>query len=327
MQQSLTALSREQESRLQGGMTIPRYRIIFKAILRTLCYPFSHGSALPFASLLLVVVGWLGAGIHAAAAEPLTIFVSILPQKYFVERIGGNRVRVSVMVKAGRSPETYAPTPRQMVRLSQAQIYFRIGVPFEDAWLESIATANPKMRVVNLRQGISVLPLPAEDRHGAIDPHIWTSPPLVEKMAARIYTALAAIDPAHQAEFEENYHAFIQDLERLDSYIRKTLAGITHRQFLVFHPAWRYFAHTYGLTEIAIEQAGKEPSAKSLATLIEQAQREDIQVIFVQKQFSRTHAEVVARAIGAKIIPFDPLAEDYIHNLRQVANTLARVLQ
>lgn len=281
------------------------------------------------AGLLLGVGWWLGSSAYAA--KPLPVFVSILPQKYFVERIGGDWVQVSVMVGAGRSPETYEPTPQQVARLARAKIYFRIGMPLEDAWLKPIGSANPALRVVDFRADIPLLPAAdtpkvIADKHGAIDPHIWTSPPLVKIMAAQIYTALAAVDPAHQAEFEENYQTFIQDLERLDRCIRKTLAGITHRRFLVFHPAWRYFANTYGLTEIAIEQAGKEPGAKALAMFIEQARREDIQAIFVQKQFSQANAELIARAIGAKIITLDPLAEDYINNLRQVANVLARVL-
>lgn len=282
------------------------------------------------AGLLLGMGWWLGSSAYAA--EPLPVFVSILPQKYFVERIGDDWVQVSVMVGAGRSPETYEPTPQQVARLAQAKIYFRIGMPLEDAWLKPMGSANPTLRVVDFRADIPLLPAvdtpsAIADKHGAADPHIWTSPPLAKIMAAQIYTALAAVDPVHQAEFEENYQVFIQDLERLDRYIRKILAGITHRRFLVFHPAWRYFADTYGLTEIAIEQAGKEPGAKALAMLIEQAQREDIQAIFVQKQFSRANAELIARAIGAKIITLDPLAEDYINNLRQVANVLARVLR
>lgn len=284
------------------------------------------------ASLLAMMMGWWSS--YAYAADPLSVFVSILPQKYFVERIGGNRVQVLVMVGPGQSPETYEPTPRQMVKLSQANLYFRIGVPFENIWLKRIIAANPNMEVVDCREDIPLLPTgethgtgEEDEGHGATDPHLWTSPVLVKKMAVHIRNALAAVDPAYSYQFEANYQAFVQELEQLDRFIRQTLADVTHHRFMVFHPAWRYFAHTYGLEEIAIEQAGKEPGAKSLAALIEWGRREGVRAIFVQKQSSRASAEVVARAIGAKIITLDPLAEDYVNNLRYVATVLARVLR
>lgn len=293
---------------------------------------FGRRSLSYLASLAAVTI-WCWSA-EAYAAEPLSVFVSILPQKYFVERIGGNRVQVSALVERGRSPETYEPTPRQMVKLAQAKLYFRIGIPFENIWLERIMAANPSMAVVDCRQSIPLLP--AVDVHGAgggeegtggVDPHIWTSPPLVKIMAAHIRNALALVEPVYSHQFEENYQAFARELDQLDLFIRQTLAGVTRHRFMVFHPAWRYFAHTYGLEEIAIEQAGKEPGAKSLAALIEWGRREGVRAIFVQKQSSRASAEVVAHAIGAKIVTLDPLAENYVSNLRHVATSLAKVLQ
>ncbi|ADJ27670.1 metal ABC transporter solute-binding protein, Zn/Mn family [Nitrosococcus watsonii] len=294
---------------------------------------FGNGIARSYLASLLAA--WIGCwSPYAYTADPLPVFVSILPQKYFVERIGGQRVQVSVMVRQGQSPETYEPTPRQMAKLAQAKLYFRIGIPFENIWLERMIAANPKMEVVDCRQGISLLPvmqnhsiLEAGDHHGMADPHIWTSPPLVKIMAAHIRNALIAVKPVFSSQFEKNYQAFIQDLNQLDQYIRQTLAGITHRHFMVFHPAWSYFARTYGLEEIPIEQAGKEPGAKSLAALIERGRQEGFRAIFVQKQSSRSNAELVARAIGAKVIVLDPLAEDYGRNLRHVASVLAKVLR
>lgn len=281
---------------------------------------------------LIVLMGW-STNVHAVD-HPLSVFVSILPQKYFVERIGGSQVQVSVMIGQGRNEETYEPTPQQMVKLAQAKLYFRIGLPLENVWLESMKGVNPSLRVVDCRQGIPLLSmenndshLEVENQHSAADPHIWTSPPLVKIMATHIRDALVAADPAHSHQFKKNYQVFAQDLDQLDQFIRKTLAEITQHHFMVFHPAWRYFAHTYGLKEIAIEKAGKEPGAKLLAALIEQGRQENIQAIFVQKQFSKAHAELVARAIDAKIIALDPLAEDYVSNLRHVATVLAEVLQ
>jgi zinc transport system substrate-binding protein len=297
---------------------------------------FGYGGPVSYLAIPLAMLMWWSTNAHAT--DPFSLFVSILPQKYFVERIGGSRVQVSVMVEQGRSEETYEPTPRQMAKLAQAKLYFRIGIPFENAWLGSIVKINPNIEVVDCRQGIPLLPMSTANSHLAVeagdqyqyratDPHIWTSPPLVKIMAAHIRNAFVALDPAYSHQFEKNYQAFIQDLEQLNQFIHRTLAGITHHRFMVFHPTWRYFAHTYGLEEIAIEQAGKEPGAKSLSALIELGRQEDIRAIFVQKQFSRVNAELVAHAIGAKIINLDPLAEDYDSNLRHVATVLAGVLR
>lgn len=254
---------------------------------------------------LVIFLGWSGSNAHAT--DSFSVFVSLLPQKYFVERIGGSRVQVSVMVEPGRSEEIYEPTPKQMIRLAQAKFYFRIGMPFEDIWLKSIVKANPNIKVIDCRQDIPLLftPIASMDRdnhHGAVDPHIWTSPPLVKIMAVHIRDVLVESDPDYSHQFEKNYQDFIQDLDKLDQFIRRTLSGLSHHRFMVFHPAWRYFAHTYGLEEIAIEYAGKDPGAKSLSALIMLGRQEGIRTIFVQKQFSQANAELVARAIGADVI-------------------------
>ena len=272
----------------------------------------------------------------ARAAEqprtPLQVFVSILPQKYFVERVGGQRVAVSVLVGPGRSPETYEPSPRQLTRLAQARIYFRIGVEFEEAWMERLAAAEPGMRIVDLRRGLKLRPMDSPvqnpaDAHGLPDPHVWTSPPLVKVMAATIRDTLAELDPAHRAEYDANLRAFAADLDQLDREIRALLAGTRTRSFMVFHPAWGYFADTYGLKQIAIEAGGKEPGGRALAGVIAIGRREGVKAIFVQAQFSRRVAETIAQSLGARVVAVDPLAEDYPDNLRSVARAFAGSLQ
>ena len=92
--------------------------------------------------------------VTAQEAEPIEVFVSIVPQKYFLERIGGESVKVSVMVQPGANPATYEPKPRQMVALTKAKAYFAIGVPFEAAWLNRISAVNPRMMVIQTEEGI-----------------------------------------------------------------------------------------------------------------------------------------------------------------------------
>lgn len=256
--------------------------------------------------------------------QPIIVFVSVAPEKYFVDRVGGPRVSVTTMVAPGASPATYEPTPGQLSRLAAAQVYFRIGVDFEAAWMPRIAGANPRMRIVDLRQGIALRE--AHD-HGLPDPHVWTSPPLVKIMAATIRDTLAALDAAHRPDYAARYDAFAADLDRLDHDIRAALEGARTRSFMVFHPAWGYFADTYGLTQIEIETGGKEPGARTLAAVITTGRREQVKAIFVQAQFSRRMAETVAQALGARVIAVDPLAENYLDNLRGVAQQFAEALR
>lgn len=285
---------------------------------------------------ILCTAALLALAFGASAAEPLNVYVSLLPMKYFVERVGGADVRVTVMVGPGQSPATYEPSPRQMAGLSTARAYFRIGVPFENVWMGRIAAARPGLKIVDLRDGIDLKPIDSSrsagttqspSGPGALDPHIWTAPPLVKVMAARIRDALTEFAPAHAAAFADGYRRFAADLDALDTEIRKTLAGRRERMFLVFHPSWGYFARAYGLTQIAIEAEGKEPGPRALATVIEEARRRGTRVVFVQKQFSRSDAKAVASAIEGEVVVIDPLAEDFLANTRAVAAAFARNLR
>lgn len=273
----------------------------------------------------LIVGAAMLAGCGRGAARPdgdqLNVTVSILPQKTFVERIGGQRVRVNVMVLPGESPATYEPKPAQLKALSEADAYVSIGVPFENAWLERIASANPDMRMVDTTKGIERIGEPQNP-----DPHIWLSPPLVKVQAETIQEALAALDPEHADVYRTNLEAFLAEVDALDAEIRETLDGAEGGRFMVFHPSWRYFAREYGLEMIPIEVGGQEPSAAELADLIGRAREEGIRVIFAQPEFSTEAAETVAGEIGGEVLLISPLAEDWSGNLRRVAETLAEAV-
>lgn len=257
-----------------------------------------------------------------AEADKLNVTVSILPQKYFVERIGGEFVNVSVMVLPGESPATYEPKPDQMTALANSAAYISIGVPFEKSWLEKFQAANSNMKMVDTTQGIER----KATADGGFDPHIWLSPSLVKVQSQTIYNALAELDPAHAADYKANLETFIQDINALDADIRATLDKTETKKFIVFHPAWGYFARDYGLEMIPIEVGGQEPSAQELAGLIEKAKAENIKVVFVQPEFSQEDAETIAREIGGKTLSIASLNPDWLGNLKSVAETFAAVL-
>lgn len=270
----------------------------------------------------------------------LEVMVTIPPQAYFVERIGGDMVEVHVLVGPGQSYHTYEPTPRQVAAATHAKLYFGIGVPFEAALLRKISAANPKLRLVDTREGIMLRPAVGcehdhtdDSAHDHVhhheedgDPHIWLDPRLVKQQARTIAVALCETDPTNAAQYQRNLAAFETDLDAVHVRITSRLAPHRGRSFFVFHPSFGYFGDAYGLTQVSVETSGKEPSARQIAELVRQARVEGVRVIFVQPQFAETSAEAIAREIGGRIVSIDPLARDYLTNLEQMTEKIARAL-
>ena len=291
------------------------------------------------ALLLGLLITSFSGNVSAASFD---VFVSILPQKYFVQKLGGEYVHVMVMVSPGASPATYEPRPGQMVALSRAKAYFSIGVPFARTWLTRIKGLYKGLPIIRTEKGIEKEPLfnawakgllkgrknPPASAHSGLDPHIWTSPALVMLQARTIMEGLSWVDPSHTADYEANYRRFIKELVDLDLEIRDTLLPrLRGKTFLVFHPSWGYFARTYGLRQIAIEREGRGPGPRYLEKLIGFARKNRVRAIFIQPQFSRKSAQIIAQAIGARVISADPLAEDWAQNLKDVAAALRNTLE
>jgi zinc transport system substrate-binding protein len=273
-------------------------------------------------------------------AKKFVVYVSILPQKYFAQKVGGEKVSVFVMVGPGQSPATYEPTPRQMVGLARADIYFRIGIPFESVWMDRIRAANPNMHIVDARQGIQLRSIEAidirdgagdGDRHahsddGLKDPHIWTDPLLAKKMAMTFAQQMIESDPSNRSYYQTRFAALAKELDDVDAEIRNELRPVEPKSFMVFHPSWGYFADRYGLTQVPIESEGKTPGARTLAAAIDIARSKRIRVVVVQEQFRRRDAVTVANAVGAQVITVDPLAGEYTKALRSFAQQLSEAM-
>ncbi|MFH2067049.1 MAG: zinc ABC transporter substrate-binding protein [Pseudomonadota bacterium] len=284
------------------------------------------------------------------AGDPIPVFVSIPPQKQFVQQIGKDKVHVQVMVEPGADPHTYEPKPQQMVAISKARLYFAIGIDFEAAKLPKIYSANPDLKVIHTDQGIRKISMavhhhdpeirhhntdmhhehdPEESHHaeGLPDPHIWLSPRLVMVQARTILKALQDIDPENRLFYENNCAAFISELTRLDQDLTDLFSGKSGLRFMVFHPSWGYFAHSYGLQQIPIEMEGKAPKPSQLKELIDLARENRIRVIFAQPQISSENAKLIAREIGGEVFFVDPLAENWFENLRLVASRFKAALR
>jgi zinc transport system substrate-binding protein len=304
------------------------------------------------AALLLFLAG--PASGFAGGQSPvddgkLSVFVSIMPQAYFVERVGADRVRVEVLVKPGQDPHTFEPTPQQMARLAEAEVFFRIGVEFENSLMPRIQSIMKGLEVVDCRKGIRLRQMknhghdeehgekePAGDGHEAgghgdyregSDPHVWLSVSNAIQISATIHEALVRIDPGRKELYDRGYRELVADLEALDRRIAEILAPVRGKPLFVFHPAFGYFAEDYGLQQIAVETGGAEPSARQLAGLIDRAKEEGVKVIFVQPQFSQASAQTIAAEIGGAVVPIDSLAPNYVENLEQMAHTVEEALR
>jgi zinc transport system substrate-binding protein len=290
-------------------------------------------------------------------AKP-NIYVSILPQKTFVKEIAGDRANVNVMVMPGASPATYEPKPKQMAQLSDTDIYFSIGVPFERVWLDKFASINKKMKIVHTDEGIKKRMVEKhvhnddegeesehheehaeehehedhdhdheKDDHGGIkDPHVWLDPILVIKQVEIITDELCKADKSSCDFYTKNKNKFIRDTELLDSEIHKIFKGKEDVHFMVFHPSWGYFADRYGLHQIPVELEGKEPKPADLRQFVDTVKKLKLNSIFIQPQFSKKAAELIADETGAKVIAVDPLSEDWHDNLVYAAKLIAGTL-
>jgi len=276
--------------------------------------------------LLLLPFAACAVPAETIGQEGLSVTVSILPEKYLVDRISGRTVPVNVMVGPSDSPHTYEPKPEQMAALSHSELYFRIGVEFEDTWMDRISAANPELRIVDVSEGIQKIPL-GEQAHESgvssekevLDPHVWTSPELMKEMAALVEESLSEADPQNAEMYRHNLALLLTDIQNLQNEIETSLSGLQVRKFMVFHPSWGYFAREFGLEQIPIEVGGTEPGAGELASLVTEAKKEDIRVVFAQPEFSTRVADYIAREIGGEVILISPLAENWLENLRQLA--------
>lgn len=281
--------------------------------------------------------------------EERIISVTIEPQRHFAEQIAGDRFLIHCVVPAGQSPETYDPTPQQMVGIGQSEAYLRIGsIGFELAWMEAIQQNNPQMPVFDLSEGMPLLKGEAEEaegephssagehahhhaegeahhhhHHGGVDPHIWSSVQGARIVAKNTLAALRTLDPLHAEEFEANYQQVIAKIDSTEAVVKELLRPLTHRAFIIYHPALTYFAAENGLEQLCIEMEGKEPSPAQLKALVEAAQSHQAKVVFVQQEFDQKNAELIAQETGCQLTGINPLAYDWSREIIRIAKALA----
>ncbi|MCK5773124.1 MAG: zinc ABC transporter substrate-binding protein [Thermoplasmata archaeon] len=285
-------------------------------------------------ALMLISIGtlFLSGCIDLGESGKVDVIITIEPQREMVERIGGDLVSVNVMVPTGQSPHSYSPLPSQLLDVAVADVYFMVGsgVEFEINHLSTLREQNDDMVVVDCSEGVEILEFgehhdgeeeggEADHDHGTEDSHIWLSPGNYRTMAGNVYLVLIEMDPDNEGTYSENYKAYVEELDALITELESMFEPHDGREFLTYHPGWGYFGDDLNLTQMTIEEEGKKPGPQGLAALIDQAREHNITVVYVEPQFDISSAEVIAESIGGEVIEIDPLAPNYIENIRDVA--------
>jgi len=260
------------------------------------------------------------------------VLVSIAPQKYFVQKIAGDKVNINVMVDHGTSPHDYQPKPSQMKEVSKAKLYFAMGVEFETVWLPKFQNQNENLKVIDT--SLNVPKHTAHHKcsgkhdhnhdHLSIDPHIWVDPISVKIIATNIHKAMIEHDKENAEYYSKNYQAFLKELDTVDKEIQEILKDTPKwSSFMVFHPSWGYFAKRYQLVQLPVEVEGKEPKMRDLIAIIQYAKRLNVQAIFTQPEFSEKASKTIAKTLNIQVIEASPLEEDWAENLKKLAASIA----
>lgn len=245
----------------------------------------------------------------------LLVVATIQPLGEFVKAVGGDRVDVMVLLPPGAEPHTFEPKPAQMKHIENSYLFVKNGAGLE-LWLERFSSEG--LKVVDSSKGVELIYL-----NGTPDPHIWLSPRCVMIQVENICRALIEVDPEGREFYEKNRDAYINELRRLDEYLRSRLASASGRIFVVDHPAWSYLARDYDLVQIAIEEGDREPGPRHIAYIIKIVKDNNIKAILVEPEFNPKMAEIIASEAGCRVVEIDPLASDYINNMKAIGDLIA----
>lgn len=263
-----------------------------------------------------------------------TITVSISPQKFFLDRIAGDKWDVRCLLGGSDNPENYDPTINQLLGLEHSRAYLRMGqLPFERTIIDKVRANNPDLKIYDTSEGIELITGTHtdcdhdHDGHGHshdVDPHTWTSAKNARIIATNMLDALIDIDPANKDYYIDNYNRLSATIDSLDEAFTVKLAPERGTTFLVWHPSLSYFARDYGLNQLSLSPEGKEASVTQLQSAIDSAKAADVKVLFFQKDIDSRQARVANEQIGARLVDINPLSYDWDVEMKTIADALSR---
>ena len=271
---------------------------------------------------ILMIFGFNGTKIHAED-DKLIVAVGITPLKNFAEEIGGKNIEVSVMIPPGYSPSNYAPSPAEMRKLSEADIYLSLGMPAERTnILPKLNSFNNKIDLLRLDKLVNEKYSPRKFSNGGLDPHLWLSPNRVKYIVEIIAEKFAELDSEHKSYYMTRSKEYLNKLNDMDNYISEKLENLKTKYIIIYHPVLGYLTEEYGLEMKAIEKNGKKATPKRLTEIINLAKKENIKTIFRQSTIDSKQTKVIADEINGKTVQINPLSENYIKNMKRIADLI-----
>lgn len=255
------------------------------------------------------------------ATDKINVATTIAPLAEFIRAVGGDRVAVTVVVPPGAEPHTFEPTPSLMVDLARADLYVMNGAGLE-FWIDRLLQANKDMTVIDSSKGIDLI----SESEDEMDPHIWISLKNAAVQVQNVCSGLIQVDPANKDYYSQNRDSYLEQLKALDGELNSSFAASKKKIFVVHHPAWTYFARDYALEQVPLMENEKEPGPKYLSQVIDLARQNNITTVFIEPEFNPKSAEVIAREMNASITTLDPLAADYLNNMRYAGRAIASSL-
>ena len=243
----------------------------------------------------------------------INIAVSIEPENFLIKNIAKQKANVFVIVPKGASPHTYEPKPSTILSIQKADLYFAIGVEFEKNWLNRFFDKNNYSKIIHLDKNITKI---------NNNPHIWLNINNLLKMSKIVYQALVLKDSANKNFYEKNFQYFQSYLKKCKKSLKEQLKYKKNKVFMVFHPAFTYFANEFGLKQIAIQVDGKDPSLKDILKIIKSAKENKIKTIITSPEFSDKAAKIIAKEINAKVVKISPLDENICGILNKIVQSL-----
>ena len=231
------------------------------------------------------------------SAAGLDVWCSVPPLMSVARAVGGDRVEVSCLMTGSQDPHTFSPSPKTVARARQADLFLTVGMPFELAVQDKLSALNPELETLNL----------ARDMDHKGDMHVWLSLPLLSQMGSVLERALCRLDPEGAEVYRSNLSRYREMLLTQHRQLELRLAPLRGTVFYVYHPAFGHFAADYGLRQAAVELGGKKPTPKQLLTLVRRAREENVRVVFVQPQFDRRPAKIIAERIGGRVVELNQM--------------------
>jgi len=255
-----------------------------------------------------------------------SIFISIAPQKYLLEKLIGNDQQIEVIIPTNASPHTYQPGPQELVRLVNAKSVFTIGTPFEKPIVDKLKGLNPTLPIYDTSVGTKKIienhihQHEGEDSYG--DPHIWTSIDNLKIISKNMYEILIKTRVMQRTILDSNYTHLINLIEETRSHIKERLLKLRNRSVLLYHPSLNHFAKDFEMQVLTIEHEGKFPPPKHLLDIASTISKLKLRCAFISPTMSEKYRQSLEENLKIKLESFNPLEYDILKNLEDLANKI-----